>query len=82
VELSSEVRLGFLGLEAAAFLVALLCVAVGGRRSSRPARVAREVDRTVETGGEVLTGLDLLRSGEATDPVTEGLRRLAVRRAG
>ena len=81
-ELSPRVRLGALGLGALAFLATLLVAAIGGWRASRPAKVARTVDRTARTGGEVLTGLDLLGSPAAPQPVTEGLRRLAVRRAG
>lgn len=82
VELSSVVRVWVLGLGGAAAAGAVLWMAWVGWRRGRPGKVARRLDGAAETGGEVRTGWELLSVGEAARPVTEGLRHLAVRRAG
>jgi hypothetical protein len=51
-------------------------------RRRQPRELARRLDRTAGTGGEILTGVDLMFDRPPASPLTGGLATLAVERAG
>jgi hypothetical protein len=51
-------------------------------RRRQPRELARRLDHAAGTGGEILTGVDLLLDRPPSSPLTGGLAMLAVERAG
>jgi len=82
VELPSNVRFCLLGVTALAFFGVLLFAGARIWSLARPPIIARAVDSAAKTGGEVLTGVDLAESGPDARELSDGLRVLAVCRAG
>lgn len=67
----------------AAVAAGVVCAAVWlAARRRQPRELARRLDRAAATGGEILTGVDLLLDKKQSSPLTGGLAALAVERAG
>jgi hypothetical protein len=82
VELSGKVRGWTLVALGAAVFVGGVAAVVAARRLWPSVRVARTADEAADGPGEIEVGLDLSKRSRADDSLREGLRLIALERAG
>ena len=84
LELSPAMRLGGEALALLGGLVLFVGVMATAWRDARPTSMARQLDRAGQTGGQILSGVELLRANDSDTPdsLTAGLAQMAVQQAG
>lgn len=83
LDLTPALRVGALVASAVAAVVVLGIVAARTRRLRQWPRLARALEFAGDTGGQIVSGTDLLLANQnSAAAVTEGLRQMAIARAG
>jgi hypothetical protein len=81
-ELSPELRIAASAIALVGSLFVMGAATFVALRSRNQRALARRLDQVGGTGGEILSGVDLLAGERAGAPLTRGLTALAVERAG
>jgi hypothetical protein len=81
-ELSPELRIATSAIALVGSLCVIGTVTFVALRSRSQRALAQRLDQVGGTGGEILSGVDLLAGAQAGAPLTRGLTALAVERAG
>jgi len=81
LELPPELRCGLSGIALLGGIALLTWAYRGSLRRAAPQPLARRLDDLARTGGQVLSGVDLLLQPPAPSPLTVGMAQLAVGRA-
>ncbi len=82
VELPATLRL-ICGIVAAAVaIIATLSITLRSFRASSNVEIARRLDGVTNSGGQILSGVDLSAAGLVSDTMTLGLSQLTIRKAG
>jgi hypothetical protein len=81
-ELPPNVRVACIGGALAAIVLFLAGMSLPALRHGAPKALASRLDRTVKSGGQILSAVDLSLESGRRPPLTAGLAALAVRQAG
>ncbi len=80
-ELSPALRIGVLAASAGFGLLLFVLIVARAWQAGRSQTLARRLDHVGGTGGQILTGVDLLEDPQSRSPLAGGLAHMAIERA-